>query len=140
MKASFDERKQKYKAQMFIAGKNRHLGYFADERSALLMMETARVRLADFFPHPLPKLTFAYDQLLGPEPTEWLRQRLEAEGAQKFVHTALDEPALEAPVPTPAPGSATSVPSNHIELSRQQLKTEAEHLIARLSAIFRALA
>jgi hypothetical protein len=132
---TLDSRKQKWKAQIFIARKNRNLGCFDTEEEAARMWDSVRVQLGDFFKEPVPTLNCGYDQLLDPYQTADLRQRLLEEGAAQFEHAYLGKKSQESP-------KAAEPRSNQIETgdrSRELLK-EAAELSQRLTNLLQTLA
>lgn len=133
---SRDARTNRWKAQLFIAGKNRNLGYFDVEEEAARMWDTARVRLGEFFKSPVPKLNLGYEQLHDPHAVLWLRERLEDEGATKY------DPVLLA-TGTSAPVAHTRNPtpdnSEPVESRRARLSAEAGELSRRLTEILEEL-
>jgi hypothetical protein len=144
-----DERKQKFKAHLHIAGKLRNLGYFDTKEEAARMWDSARVRLADYFHKSIPRLNFGYDNLHDPHETEWLREKLKAEGARTFSHQPVEDPNnndLPAQEPAPLDSSSSaghnglgSVELAHAADMRARLLQEATTLTRRLAEVLTAL-
>ena len=133
---SRDVRTNRWKAQLFIAGKNRSLGYFDTEEQAGRMWDTARVRLGEFFESPIPKLNLGYEQLHDPHEILWLRERLEAEGATKYAPVLLTQ-GTSAPVAQTR--NKTPDDSEPVEICRARLFAEAGELNRRLTEILAEL-
>jgi hypothetical protein len=117
---TFDARAEKWKAQIFIAGKPRFFGYHDDEEVAGQVAENARLHLQAFFPKS-PAGDRHFDIVATTAAIETVRGKLIDEKAPTYTHL---------------PVGAETVPD---EIERlfdevQQAQTALQHTIRRLSA------
>lgn len=133
---SRDARTNRWKAQLFIAGKNRHLGYYDTEEQAARMWDTVRVRLGEFFKNPVPKLNLGFEQLLDPYEILRLREQLEHEGATKYDLAFIAQGPSARVTKT---RNQTADNSEPVETRRARLTAEAEELSGRLADVLAEL-
>lgn len=118
-----DGRVDKFKVQLFIAGKPRFLGYYAEAEAAGLVAENARLYLQEFFPKP-PPTERQFDVVATTQVIEDLRVKLTNEKAPTFTH-----------LPSGAETLTDEVDRLFAEV--QSANTVLQHAIRRLNGAFK---
>lgn len=119
-------RVNKYKVQIFIAGKPRFFGYHEDEVIAAKLAENVRLHLQDFFPKPPPARKFDVTGETG-----WaamMRGELTKEKAPTYTHVpaGAESPPVEIDRLSEEVLTANSVLQNAMQRLKAALKRGAE--------------
>lgn len=118
-----DGRIDKFKVQLFIAGKPRFFGYYEDEKEAGLVAENARLYLQGFFPKP-PPTSRQFDIVATTAEIESMRATLTEAKAPTYTHV---------------PAGAESVSGELDRLFEEVLQQNStlQHTIRRLNTAFK---